>query len=116
MKSLSLILAMVGIVLTLPVLIPVAVWQYARDQRRKRKAAETTRCGQCGEPLGTASLRCADLAWAHHVAAMRLAYPHSFLRLVRRIWAKCTVCGAEYDFDATAKAFVAYQSRDTEQD
>jgi hypothetical protein len=42
---------------------------------------------------------------AEHLAALRRERPGMRFRLVRRIWAICTACGARYGFNAHLRAF-----------
>jgi hypothetical protein len=53
-----------------------------------------------------ASLRRADTEWAKRAAALQHARPIMRLHLIRRVWAICAACGAEYDNDARAHTFL----------
>jgi hypothetical protein len=105
MRQAGLLLMIVAFVIASPVLIPIALILHARDQRRMQTAAATASCEHCGATLGTESLRRADAAWATHVSALQQARPTIRFRLVRRLWATCATCDAEYDFDATLRTF-----------
>jgi hypothetical protein len=94
------------IVIAFPVAIPIAIVLHMRDLRRMRAVAERTRCECCGAPLGVASLRRAETEWAKRAAALQHAGPIMRLRLIRRVWAICAACGAEYDYDARARTFL----------
>jgi hypothetical protein len=105
MRQVILLLMVVAFLIACPVLIPIAFVLHARDQRRMRAAADRARCGRCGAILGAASMHRANTVWAERVAALYRDRPGIRLRLVRRLWALCAACGAEYDFDATLRIF-----------
>ena len=105
MRRIPIPLLLLVIVIASPVAIPIAVVLYMRDRRRMQVVAERTRCECCGATLGVASLRRADTEWAKQAAALRRARLMMRLRLIRRLWAKCTACSAEYDYDACAQTF-----------
>jgi hypothetical protein len=105
MRQAGLLLMIVAFMIASPVLIPIAAMLRNRDLRRMRAAADETRCEHCGAILGTESLRRADMDWVAHVAALQRARPTIRFRLVRRLWAKCVTCDAEYNFDATLRTF-----------
>jgi hypothetical protein len=107
MKSVVFLLKMMGVVVAIPFLIPVAIVLHRLDRRRLRKAANQAHCGSCGAILGSASLQRADEVWAEHVATLMRDRPGIRFRLIRHLRATCVVCGAAYDFDATRGVFVA---------
>jgi hypothetical protein len=107
MKRVALLLRIMGVVIALPVLIPIAIVTYRRDRRRLRAAADATHCEGCGAILAGASLQRADDLWAEHVATLMRDRPGMRFRLIRHLIAKCVVCGATYDFDAARRVFVA---------
>jgi len=51
------------------------------------------------------ALRRADTEWTKQAAALRQARLMMRLRLIRRVWATCAACGAEYGYDARAHTF-----------
>jgi hypothetical protein len=51
------------------------------------------------------ALRRADTEWTKQAAALRQARLMMRLRLIRRVWATCAACGAEYGYDAHAHTF-----------
>ena len=106
MRRIPIPLLLLIIVIAFPVAIPIAIVLHMRDRRRMRAVAERTRCECCGAPLGVASLRRADTEWAKRAAALQHARSIMRLRLIRRVWAICTACGAEYDYDARAHTFL----------
>jgi hypothetical protein len=95
------------IVVVFPVAIPIAIVLHVRERLRMRATAERTRCECCGAPLAVASLRRADTEWAKRTAALQHARSIMRLRLIRRVWAICAACGAEYDYDARADTFLS---------
>ncbi len=54
---------------------------------------------------GVASLRRAETEWAKQAAALRHERLMMRHRLIRRVWATCAACGAEYGYDARAHTF-----------
>lgn len=56
------ILAIVVLLFTLPVTLPIAILLDKRDHARIRKAANEMRCVRCGHELGAAALDAADAA------------------------------------------------------
>ena len=99
------ILAVLLVLVTLPVSFPLMAALQARDGRRLRAAAEQTRCSRCGHRLGGEAVDEADIAWAETMADTRLRHPHVLLRIVRHLYARCTVCGADYDWEVQRLAF-----------
>jgi hypothetical protein len=93
------------IVIAFPVAVPISLVLYMWDRRRMQVEAERTRCECCGATLGVASLHRADTEWAKRAAALQGARSIMRLRLVRRIWAICIACDAEYDYDPRARTF-----------
>jgi hypothetical protein len=96
---------MLIILIAFPVAIPIGIVSWMWDGRRMRAAAERTRCERCGATLGASSLHRADTEWAKQVAALLDARPGMRLRLVRSLWAVCTACDAEYDYDFRSRIF-----------
>jgi hypothetical protein len=105
MRRIPIPLLVLIIVIAFPVAVPIAIVLYMWDRRRMRVVAARTSCECCGAPLGVASLRRADTEWARHAAALQHAQVMMRLRLIRRVWAICTACGAEYDYDARTHTF-----------
>ena len=102
------------VMIVFPVAIPIAIALHTRDLLRMRAAAERTRCECCGVPLAVASLRRADTEWAKRAAALQHARSIMRLRLIRRVWAICAACGAEYDNDTRADTFLRVGVPDVE--
>jgi hypothetical protein len=93
------------ILIAFPVAIPIAIVSWIWDRRRMQAVAERTHCESCGATLGVGSLHRADTEWAKRVAALLNARPGTRLRMVRRLWAICTACDAEYDYDFRSRIF-----------
>ena len=93
------------VVIAFPVAVPIALVLHIRDQRRMQSVAKMTRCECCGATLGVASLGRADTEWAKRAAALQREGQIMRLRLIRRLWAICAACGAEYDYDFRARTF-----------
>jgi hypothetical protein len=106
MRRIPIPLLLLIIVIVFPVAIPIAIVLHMRDRLRMRAAAERTRCECCGAPLAIASLRRANTEWAKRAAALQHAWSIMRLRLIRRVWAICPACGAEYDYDTRADTFL----------
>jgi hypothetical protein len=106
MRRLPLPLLVLMILIAFPVAMPIAIVSWIWDHRRMRALAERTRCECCGAALGSASLHDADVEWAKRAAARLNAGPMTKLRMVRSLWAICTACGAEYDYDFRTHVFV----------
>ena len=94
------------ILVTMPVMVPVALVQHSLIERRKRRRAAVYRCVRCGGVLGPAALALADVNWRAHVAQLHRDYPHKIFRLQRTIWATCPACGQDYGYDETTNAFL----------
>lgn len=92
--------AVLLVLLTFPVSLPLMALLHALDARRLRAAVLRTRCIRCGAVLGQASLDAADAAWAAELADMHRRFPGARLRrVVRHCHALCTACGTEYGWD-----------------
>jgi len=105
MRRIPIPLLLLIIVIAFPLAVPIAIVLYMRDRRRMQVVAERTSCEPCGAPLGVASLRRADTEWVRHAAALQHVGVMMRFRLVRRVWAICAACGAEYDYDAHTHTF-----------
>jgi hypothetical protein len=109
MRRAAILLVVIAVVIASPVLIPIAAVLHARERRHMRAVVRETRCEGCGAILGDASLHRADAVWGEYVATLHRDQPGILFRLLRRLWAVCTVCGAEYDFDAARRAFLRFR-------
>ena len=88
-----------------PLLLALVAALHARHRRRLRAAADRTSCVGCGRLLGRAAVDAADVGWTGHMAELRRRHPHSFLRVVRFLYARCTACGTGYDWKVQSLSF-----------
>lgn len=93
------VLAVLLVLLTFPVSLPLIALLHALDRRRLRAAASRTRCVRCSQILGQASLDAADAAWAVEMADMHRRFPGTRMRVVRHCHALCAACGMEYGWN-----------------
>ena len=105
MRRLPLPLLVLIILVAFPIALPIAIVSWIWDHRRMRAVAERNDCEQCGTTLGAASLHLADTEWTKRTAERLNARPGTRLRMIRRLWAICTACGAEYDYDFSGRVF-----------
>jgi hypothetical protein len=112
MRRVPIPLLVLIIVIALPVAIPIAAVSWVWDRRRMRATAERTRCECCGTTLGVASLSRADAEWAKRVLALQSAGPIMRLRMIRSVWAICTACDVECDYDFSTRIFRRVASSD----
>lgn len=94
-----LIAAMVLLLFTLPITLPIVALLHKRDQGRLRVAACGMRCVRCDHLLGIASLDASDAAERERMAELHRLYPFHKLRIVRRSHARCVNCGTDYAWD-----------------
>ena len=105
MRRMPIPLLLLLIVIAFPVAVPIALVLHIWDQRQMRSVAKRTRCECCGATLGVAALDRADTEWARRADALQRTGQFMRLRLVRHLWAICTACGAEYDYNFRARTF-----------
>ena len=93
------ILALVLMLLTLPVTLPLALAQGGWERRRQRIVADRTCCVRCGHVLGQAALHAANADHVAELGAMQRQFPNGRVNLPRQADARCTACGATYAWD-----------------
>ncbi len=98
MRGPAAFLAMIGVALLLPVLMPLGFFLNARDERRLRAWAAGSACLKCGVILGLAAVKLADRAWRAELAEMRRKKPGTRFRVVKTYDAICPSCGSHYAF------------------
>ena len=98
------VLAVLLVLLTFPVSVPLIALANARDERRLRDAAGRTRCVRCGAALGPDALDAAEAAFRDRKAEMHRRFPHGIVNVFRSTHARCTVCGTEYGWDGRRRA------------
>ena len=91
--------AVLLVLLTFPVSMPLIGLLHALEVRRLRAAAASMRCVRCGQVLGRASLDAADAAWAAEMAELQRRFPGTRFRTVRRCHALCAACGTGYGWN-----------------
>jgi hypothetical protein len=95
----------VGMIVGLPVWLPlVGVWDVVR-KRRMRRAADAFACVNCGKTLGINALKRADSIWAEHLRALIRDHPDVKFRIVRTLDAICTACGTRYTYVPAGRTF-----------
>lgn len=105
MRRIPLPLFVLLMLITFPVTVPIVIILSKRDRRHMQAAALNAHCVECGATLGIAALDRADKEWVAHIAALQHGWPSMRFRLVRRVLARCTGCGAEYGYDASTRTF-----------
>lgn len=100
------VLILIVCMIALPVIVPYALLANALDDRRRKRDADNFTCIRCGNILGQASIAKANEYWREHVHELHNRYPGARLRLVRDVYAICTVCGAGYSYSAADKTYV----------
>ena len=100
------------ILVSMPVMVPLALVQHAWVERRKRQRVATFRCVRCGVVLGPAALALAEAKWSAHVAKLHREHPHVKFRLQRTVWAVCPGCGQAYDYEEATNNFSPRKSED----
>lgn len=104
--------AVLLVLLTFPVSLPLIGLLHAMDRRRLGAVAGRTRCLRCGEVLGQASLDAADAAWAAEMADMHRRFPGTRLRVVRHCHALCAACGMEYGWNERDRTLQSLKPQD----
>jgi hypothetical protein len=102
-----------GIIVMLPVILPMVIAAVAMQDRRKRTAAASFHCLICGKVLGAASVRLSDDAFRREMGELRGTHPHVKFRVVRTCHAICPACGARYMFRDEGRTFAIEPSRQT---
>ena len=99
------VFAVAGVVVLLPLIVPIAIALHAVRSQRLRSAANRFACAGCGAILGKESLRLADVKWAKRVEEMRIKYPRVKFRVVRDVDAICSKCGKQYGYVEKTRGF-----------
>ena len=100
-------LVITGLILLLPLIMPVAIVSDFVYRRRMLKAAIAFRCENCGTILGKKSLSLANEAWSKKMAETRARYPGVRLRIVRDLHAICPACATQYRYFERDRVFKA---------
>ena len=105
-RRIPLPLSVLMILVSMPIMIPVALVQHTFVERRKRRRAAASRCERCTTVLGPLGLALADAHWNAYVAKLHKEHPNVQFRLKRTVWAICPACGQAYDYDEAINDFV----------
>jgi hypothetical protein len=100
-----------GVVLAMPILIPVAILSQIAYRTRLRKAAKSFACINCGRTLGIEALKRADDVCSEQMRELTQANPGVRFRIQRTLHAICLTCGTRYTFREKERTFVVEQSR-----
>jgi hypothetical protein len=104
-------LLVIVVVLALPLLIPIAIFDQIICKRRLHKAAKSFACTKCGKTLGNDAVKRADEVWSAHVSELMRTHPGVRFRMVRTTDAICLDCGTEYTFRKREGTFVVAEPR-----
>ena len=97
-------ITILGMLVFSPALVLIAT---AAQNRRRRTAAETFRCTQCGHFLGSGSIRLADDAFRNHCKnTQKNAIRRIFRVTIQECDAVCSSCGRQYRYRARERTFV----------
>ena len=96
--------AMLLMLVTLPVSLPISLLLGWNGRRRVRAVARVTRCVRCGFLLGPDAPEVSDAAHMTALADAQRRYPGSRVHVARRAEARCPACGADYAWDGTHRA------------
>jgi hypothetical protein len=100
------VLVVIGCVIALPVIVPYVLIANAFADRRRKLDAEKQTCSQCGNVFGQVSIAKADEYWRAVVSELHTQFPGARFRLVRDVWAICSVCGAHYNYRVRDNTFI----------
>ena len=100
-------LCIVAVIISLPVMLPVAMIQHTLAERRKKRRVLVAPCVRCGVVLGTAALERASAEWAAHMEKLFREHPGIHFRMVCELQAVCLACEQAHKYDEKADAFVA---------
>jgi hypothetical protein len=74
-----------------------------------RSVAECTSCTRCGTLLTVDAMKLADVIEGSKLAEMQKKYPGLIFRRVRKVFAICTKCRAEFTWNDTSGKFSLIQ-------
>ena len=104
--TMAVTLTAVGVILCMPIWLPISVVLEVLYKKQLRAAAESTTCATCGRILGHAALNRADEEWIAKLQELKRLHPGSKFRLVRTVRAICAVCGTRYRYLEKERKFV----------
>jgi hypothetical protein len=96
----------IGFVVLLPIIIPIAIILNELRGRRLRKTARTFVCVRCGRVLGTEALARAREVESEHSRELMRRYPNKIFRIAPLVDAVCLGCNTWYRFRDRERTFV----------
>jgi hypothetical protein len=116
----------IGILLTLPVTVPIAIMLLKIEDRHRRKDAQHLACVRCGSILGTPALALADAHWEMYVRSQQPDQDDivRWRLRPRTLFAICPQCQAAYNYQPNMRAFIplsdlewaSYQTMDSDRE
>ena len=91
--------AMLLMLVTLPVVLPIALLVGWNDDHRLRAVAAVTPCRRCGTLLGPDAPAASDAAHIAALVEMQRQYPNHLVNVGRRTQARCSACSADHVWD-----------------
>lgn len=99
----------IAFILLSPVLVPIGLLSYARDQKHMYATAEGFRCLGCGVVLGKFSIQRAEDEWGKYMDELHRQNPGHRFRVKRTVHAICAECGKQYRFSEKTSSFIESQ-------
>lgn len=105
---------MLLLLILVPLWLPIVAILHWLDQRRLHASAERSACSACNQILGRQAIELADQYWDKHMAEMHKDVTMRFRRsrIVRKIHAICTHCGAQYEYVDRLRQFRPIQKEE----
>jgi len=104
-RRLPITIYVIGGVLALPILIPVAIVQHGLYRRRLLKCASRFQCLTCGALLGKKAVALADKACQDRISELMRVNPGVRFRLRRTLHAICPSCETRYSYSEKGDIF-----------
>ena len=95
--------AMILMLVTLPVTLPIASLLGRNDRRRLEAVASVTPCSRCGTLLGPDSPAASYAVHMAVLAEVQRRKPTHRVHVARRTQARCPGCGADYVWDGKSQ-------------
>jgi hypothetical protein len=100
------LLMTVGVLVAMPILLPMAIAYHVVERRRMRKAGARFSCVRCGAILGPRALDLADQAERERAEEMRRQHPFFAYRTICTCHAICPACGTRYAYLEHERTYV----------
>lgn len=104
------------LIVSMPLWLPLVALSHWLDQRRLHAAAERSACVACNQILGRKAVKLADQYWEKHMAELLKGTDGSVRfrrrRIVRKLHAVCSNCGAKYEFISQSRQFASLRKED----